>query len=216
MLSIAARSKAKKSKLMSDNDRANSKVLSPQTSNDSVVTETDPREEAISMMGMLRRDEEALTQHIKDMMKYRKEYAKTVFTTAIEGWTPYHAFALRGCRKLVKLSLKAGVFVDLEMGQPEGLPGGCSALHLASHRGDVSIIDILIANGAAVNKKDNTDRTPIFYASRASNTLAVKKLARAGADVNLCHPNHTPSSDDLPSSPFCFLPFVGQRRKTEK
>ncbi|OWF38545.1 serine/threonine-protein phosphatase 6 regulatory ankyrin repeat subunit B-like [Mizuhopecten yessoensis] len=214
MLSITTLTrKSKKPKLMSDNDRKKKKGLVSEISQNQ---EINPKNEAISMMGMLKRDEEALTLHIKDLLKYRKDYAKTVFTTDVEGWTPFHAFALRGCRKLVKFSLKAGVEVDLEMGQPEGLPGGCSALHLASHRGDVSIIDILITNGAAVNKKDNSDRTPIFYASRASNTLAMKKLARAGADVSLCDPDHKASIDDLPPSPFCFLPFVGQRRKSDK
>ncbi|XP_069106246.1 uncharacterized protein [Argopecten irradians] len=212
MLSITTLTrKSKKPPLMSDNDQRKVPHL-----NDNQVVEHDPKNEAISMMGMLKRDEEALTEHIKDLIKYRKDYAKIVFTTNVEGWTPFHAFALRGCRKLVKLSLKAGVEVDLEMGQPDGLPGGCSALHLASHRGDVSIIDILIANGASVNKTDNTDRTPIFYASRANNTLAVKRLARAGADVSLCDPEHKSLADDIPSSPFCFLPFVGQRRKSDK
>ncbi|XP_033727755.1 serine/threonine-protein phosphatase 6 regulatory ankyrin repeat subunit B-like [Pecten maximus] len=212
MLSITTLTrKPKKPEHMSDNERRSGSDL-----HNNQVLGHDPKNEAISMMGMLKRDEEALTEHIKDLIKYRKDYAKTVFTTDVEGWTPFHAFALRGCRKLVKLSLKAGVEVDLEMGQPDGLPGGCSALHLASHRGDVSIIDILIANGAGVNKKDNTERTPIFYASRANNTLAVKRLARAGADVSLCDPEHKPSVDDISSSPFCFLPFVGQRRKSDK
>jgi len=180
------------------------------------MTDDDPKKVAIKMMGQLKRDEEELTAQVKAFVKKDKFNAKTVFSINVEGWTPFHAFTLRGCRKLVKLSLKAGVNVDLEMGQPEGLPGGCSALHLASHRGDVSIIDLLLTNGAEVNKKDDSNNTPVYYASRANNTLAVKRLLRAGADISTCDPDNKPSIDDMPSTaPFCFLPFGfgSQKRK---
>jgi hypothetical protein len=71
-------------------------------------------------------------------------------------------FALKGCRKLVKFALKVGVNVNLQMGEPEGVPGKCSALHLAAHRGDVSIIEVLLQNGANINQLDSSDKTPIY------------------------------------------------------
>ncbi|ESO86099.1 hypothetical protein LOTGIDRAFT_88216, partial [Lottia gigantea] len=56
-------------------------------------------------------------------------------------------------------------------------------LHLAAYRGDVSIIEVLLQYDADVRKKDLTERSPVHYAARYQNSLAVKKLLKEGADI---------------------------------
>ncbi|XP_045182999.2 ankyrin repeat and protein kinase domain-containing protein 1-like isoform X3 [Mercenaria mercenaria] len=178
------------------------------------MNKDDIHQDACTLLALLRRDEDSLNDAGKQLVKQNKDYSRDVFMHEVDGWTPFHAFVLRGARKMVKLCLKAKVDVNATMGSPDGLPGGCSALHLAAHRGDVSIINILVSNGADLDLKDNLNRTPVIYASRANNTLAVKTLQRAGADMSGCDANKQ-SSDDMTSSPIvCFLPFVcaGVRR----
>lgn len=163
---------------------------------------------ATAMLGLLKSNEEKLEKQTKILIKTSKQYAQEVFSTHVNDWTPFHAFAMKGCRKLVKMALKTGVDVNLQMGQPEGIPGKCSALHLAANRGDVSIITVLLQNGANVNQLDTTNRTPIHYASSAGNTLAVKTLQRAGANINqsVRTPRITTKSAINPSS--FVIPFV--------
>lgn len=174
------------------------------------MDEDDLASDATAMIGLLKSDEEKLEEHAKFLVKSRRNYAKTVFSKNVENWTPFHAFALRGCRKLVKLALKAGVDVNLQMGEPEGVPGNCTALHLAAHRGDVSIIDVLIQNGANINQLNSSDRTAVYYASRANNTLAVKTLKRAGADLSQCEEDSLKTRvTRSTANPFCMvLPFT--------
>ncbi|KAJ8300558.1 LOW QUALITY PROTEIN: hypothetical protein KUTeg_022077 [Tegillarca granosa] len=141
---------------------------------------------AVSMLALLKKNEDALVDQV-------------------DGWTPFHAFALKGCRKLVKLAIKAGVDVNLKMGQPEGVPGYCSALHLASYRGDLSIIEVLLSNEADVEQKDRQNRK--YYASKKRNTLAVRALARAGAGLDDCEPDHKSMLSGRNN--FRLLPFPG-------
>ncbi|RUS73344.1 hypothetical protein EGW08_018896 [Elysia chlorotica] len=70
------------------------------------------------------------------------------------------------------------------MGVPEGLPGRCAPLHLAAYRGDVSILQLLVQNGAQLDKRDNLNRTPLYYAVQRRNTLAARKLIKYGADFS--------------------------------
>lgn len=172
------------------------------------MNKDDIHQDACTLLGLLRRDEDSLNDAGKQLVKQNREYARDVFMHEVDGWTPFHAFVLRGARKMVKLCLKARVDVNAPMGSPEGVPGGCSALHLAAHRGDVSIINILITNGADLNRKDSSSRSPAMYASRANNTLALRTLRRAGADMTGCDANKQ-TSDEMNTSPaICFLPFV--------
>ncbi|KAK6167356.1 hypothetical protein SNE40_021405 [Patella caerulea] len=140
--------------------------------------------DAVAFLGQLKRNEDSLVEQAKLLEKTDRVYLKQVLSTDIEGWTPFHAFVLRGARKLVKISLRCGVDANLRMGQPDNLPGGCSPLHLAAYRGDVSIIQLLIQYDADVNRKDFSNKTPVFYAATHNNTLAVKKLLKEGADIS--------------------------------
>lgn len=186
------------------NRKRKQKISSP-----SPMTDDDPSRDATAMLGLLKSDEEKLEEQTKVLVKNRKDYARRVFSTNVDNWTPFHAFALKGCRKLVKFALKVGVDVNLQMGEPEGVPGKCSALHLAAHRGDVSIIEVLLQNGANINQLDSSDKTPIYYASISNNTLAVKTLKRAGADTSQVEDDALPQRTRSGVNPFNFvLPFI--------
>lgn len=186
------------------NRKRKQKISSP-----SPMTDDDPSRDATTMLGLLKSDEEKLEEQTKVLVKNRKDYARRVFSTNVDNWTPFHAFALKGCRKLVKFALKVGVDVNLQMGEPEGVPGKCSALHLAAHRGDVSIIEVLLQNGANINQLDSSDKTPIYYASISNNTLAVKTLKRAGADTSQVEDDALPQRTRSGANPFnLVLPFI--------
>lgn len=157
------------------------KALSPMTTSEHA---SDAYKDAVAFIGQLRNNEEKLIERAKLFLKKDRDYCKRVFSTQVEGWTPFHAFVMRSAKKLVKLALKAGVCAYLEMGAPEGLPSRCTPLHLAAHRGDISIIQILLQNGAIVNKRDGSNHTPVYYAMNAKHTLAVKKLIKYGSDTS--------------------------------
>jgi len=57
-------------------------------------------------------------------------------------------------------------------------------LHLAAHEGDVATITRLIAEGADVDARDGSGRTPAHVAAFASSDDALRALAKAGVDMN--------------------------------
>lgn len=173
----------------------------------SLMNRNEIQQTAVTMLALLKKNEDALVDQVKTLIKNNRFYLKEVLSTEVDGWTPFHAFALKGCRKLVKLAIKAGVDVNLKMGQPEGVPGYCSALHLASYRGDLSIIEVLLSNEADVEQKDSQGKTAIYYASKKRNTLAVRALARAGAGLDDCEPDHKSMLSGRNN--FRLLPFPG-------
>lgn len=59
-----------------------------------------------------------------------------------------------------------------------------TGLHLAAHEGDVDEINRLIAAGADVDIRDQSQRTPAHVAAFASHDGALKALAEGGADMN--------------------------------
>jgi ankyrin repeat protein len=61
-------------------------------------------------------------------------------------------------------------------------------LRLASFRGHLPVVELLIAGGAAVNMKG---WTPLAYASFAGHLDIAKLLIKSGADVNLPSENGT-------------------------
>ncbi|XP_070208340.1 GA-binding protein subunit beta-1-like [Littorina saxatilis] len=79
--------------------------------------------------------------------------------------------------------MHAGVDVNARMGQPEGLPAGCTLLHIAANRQDKKIVDYLLQHGAEINARDSLGRTPLFYAKRVGNKEAAKLLMECGATV---------------------------------
>ncbi|PVD32114.1 hypothetical protein C0Q70_07542 [Pomacea canaliculata] len=146
--------------------------------------ETEVVEMAMVALSLLRRDDKTMLQQVKHLVKANHQLAQKVFTTEVDGWTPVHACALRGKKKVLKAMLQAGIDVNLKMGQPDGLPGQCNLLHIAANRPDKKIIDYLIHHGADVNARDSFGRTPIFYAHRAGNKDCVRTLADSGGHLS--------------------------------
>lgn len=61
---------------------------------------------------------------------------------------------------------------------------GESRLHLASRRGNLSLVKALIESGADVNLQDNSGWTPLHEASNEGFTDIIVELLKAGANVN--------------------------------
>lgn len=59
-----------------------------------------------------------------------------------------------------------------------------TGLHKAAHENDLTTLETLIENGAALNERDSYGRTPAHIAAFASNDDIVRTLAGAGADMN--------------------------------
>ena len=57
-------------------------------------------------------------------------------------------------------------------------------LHLAAHRGDEKAITKLSADGADLEARDGSGRTPLHVAAYGSHEDAVQALAKAGANLN--------------------------------
>lgn len=144
---------------------------------------SDATKMAMALLSLMKTDQQKLYTKVKSLAKSNKLIAKKVFLTEVEGWTTFHACALRGTKKLMKLMMATGVDVNSEMGQPIGLPGRCTALHVAGHRGDKKIVDYLLSLGARVNLRDTLGRTPIFYAVEAQHSFIAKRLKDSGADL---------------------------------
>ena len=60
---------------------------------------------------------------------------------------------------------------------------GYEGLLRAAHAGDVAVINRLVAEGADVNVRDESARTPIHLAAFASHDDALRVLTAAGADM---------------------------------
>jgi ankyrin repeat protein len=60
-----------------------------------------------------------------------------------------------------------------------------AGLHAAAHRGDVTVIEKLIAAKADVNARDGYGRTPLHVATFAKQRDAIRALAKAGANLGL-------------------------------
>lgn len=63
-----------------------------------------------------------------------------------------------------------------------------TGLHAAAHRGDLAALDRLLANrpaAALLNARDARGRTTIHVATFARQREAIRRLARAGADLQL-------------------------------
>lgn len=64
-------------------------------------------------------------------------------------------------------------------------PNGLSLLGVAASRGDAPMTRLLLARGADVDPRDNSGRTPLFWATGWGNDLETASLLLdAGADVN--------------------------------
>lgn len=142
------------------------------------------RDMAMVVLSLLKQSEREMLHQVKHLVKSNPHLAQQVFTADVEGWTPVHACALRGSKKVLKAMMHAGIDVNVRMGQPEGLPAYCTLLHIAANRPDRKIAEYLIHHGAIVNARDSLGRTPLYYATRAGNKDVIKLLTDLGGQIS--------------------------------
>jgi ankyrin repeat protein len=58
-----------------------------------------------------------------------------------------------------------------------------SVLHHAAGRGDVAVVELLLAAGAGVDKRSHDGSTPLHAAAAGGHLAVVRVLVAAGADV---------------------------------
>ena len=139
---------------------------------------------AMAVMALMRNEETKLIRQIKTLIKKHRSLACDILTADVDGWTPVHACALRGSRKLLKVYLSAGIDVNTKMGKPEGLPKDCTLLHMAALRGDKKILEYLLSKDAFVDCQDSSGATPVMYAAKRKNKKVVQLLAQHGANLS--------------------------------
>ena len=61
---------------------------------------------------------------------------------------------------------------------------GRTALMIASEKGQLEIIKLLIKNNANINAKDNKDKTVLMYASKTNSSEIIQLLLNSNADLN--------------------------------
>jgi ankyrin repeat protein len=59
---------------------------------------------------------------------------------------------------------------------------GCSLLYYAAGKGDMGLIDGLLARGAEADRSSDAGNTPLMLAAARGNLEAVRRLLAAGAD----------------------------------
>ena len=164
------------------------------------------QELAIMVMARMREDESKLIRQMKKLVKDRKSFAIQILSTNIDGWTPLHACAMRGSKKLLKVYLSSGIDINTRMGQPEGLPDRCTLLHLACLRGDVKLIEYLVSQKADLEAKDSNEMTPVMYAARRKHRRAILLLQEKGANMaGVEIPAYDCITPQPTSAKFCFF-----------
>ena len=98
--------------------------------------------------------------------------------TAFAG--PIHTAAKTGDLAGIQAELDKGVDVD----EGDDSWPGMTPLHYAADEGHTEVVELLIANGADVNAKNENGWTPLHLAAYWGGKEIVELLIAAGADVN--------------------------------
>lgn len=111
-------------------------------------------------------------------MKSRVVKARNVdFVHSTEGYTPLMIAASRGNTGTVKIILAARAKVNGKTKNEKR-----TALHLATIRGQVKVIEALLDGGAEIDSADNLGNTPLHLAATMGETEVVPLLLNAGAN----------------------------------
>ncbi|CAI8028796.1 Ankyrin-3, partial [Geodia barretti] len=98
-----------------------------------------------------------------------------------QGRTELHNAAERGDVEAVERLLSTSVNVNSRTEDE-----GHTALRLASWKGHVEVVRLLLKAGAAVFIPDKCCRTPLYWASVRGHRAVVEQLLENGADVSIC------------------------------
>lgn len=93
------------------------------------------------------------------------------------GWA-----ALGGKLENMKVLLQHGADINIHVGRPDGYPGW--PLIRAISRGDVKLVDFLLAHGADINAGYGHGKTPLIYAVQGNRIDVVELLIARGANVS--------------------------------
>jgi ankyrin repeat protein/L-ascorbate metabolism protein UlaG (beta-lactamase superfamily) len=93
-----------------------------------------------------------------------------------EGVTPLLVACDKGSTDIVKFFVSKGADVKVAGGTFQA-----TGLHAAAANGYTDLAEFLVAAGAPVNAKDNSGRTPLYYADRCGNAAIAKALKAKGA-----------------------------------
>ncbi len=105
------------------------------------------------------------------------------------GQTALQSAASRGDQRIVRLLIRYGADVNLDL--------GCwTPLRWAIQNGHLEIIRILIAAGADVNHEASSGAIPLFFSTYYNRLDIFKTLIAAGANVN------RRSADNIPDGPW--------------
>lgn len=98
-----------------------------------------------------------------------------------DGETALYWATDRDEKELVRLLIEAGATVEAE--QPKD---GYTSLHITTQHGNREITEILLRAGgkSALNKFDETSRTPLMWAVEEGHLEIARMLIEAGANVN--------------------------------
>ncbi|KAF0683758.1 Aste57867_24204 [Aphanomyces stellatus] len=66
---------------------------------------------------------------------------------------------------------------------------GCTPLYKASEKGDLAVVEFLVASGASMNQTKNFGSTPLHYASPYGHLAVVQFLVASGANINQANHN---------------------------
>jgi ankyrin repeat protein len=101
--------------------------------------------------------------------------------------TPLHLAAAKGFRSIAEVLIQHGADVNAgttQLSNPHGPNFSGTSLHIAAQRGDIQMLDLLLANKANPNAPRYGGATPLHVAALFSSAEVAKVLIRDGADVN--------------------------------
>ncbi|XP_035682000.1 protein fem-1 homolog A-like [Branchiostoma floridae] len=100
--------------------------------------------------------------------------------------------AIRGSLRDVKVALKAGADIDFDLRYSDKASTG-TALFIASQRGHVDIVKLLLREGASVAKRSALSHAPLHIAAFNGETEVVELLVQHGATLDIRdNRQHTP------------------------
>lgn len=89
--------------------------------------------------------------------------------------------------KMVRLLINRGAHPDLAG------PDGTTCLHVAASKGDLQLVEELVAGSANLDARDEQGRSALHYAATRSQFSVIRYLLHEGADPNLIdHAGRTP------------------------
>ena len=121
-----------------------------------------------------------LLDHGADVNGVATDVAQTSEMRDFGKITPIVAAVAAGNKAMTQFLIEHGANVNFK-----GPNNGVTPLHLAARKGFQAVVEVLLANHADVNAKDNARQTPLFAAVQGGQIKIIHMLLAAGANPNL-------------------------------